>query len=272
MRIGAHLWIGKGLESCLELAVKLNCQCLQIFLHNPRQWQIKRRSDLELVNFRRELKKAKIFPLFVHMPYLLNLSSSEKRVRQLSLRRLSQELEEAETIGAFGYIIHPRNHQKISSGEETSLLAWALALFSDVKVIPLLENTATRGNWWSLWSPVKKSFSWVRFCLDTAHAWAAGYDLRSRDGFQLMLKDIEKNVGLRYISLIHANGSKVTCGSGLDRHESLNRGTFGLRIFQWLGSHKQLRNRPFIIETPRRGLAEDRENMALLRKIGEKHA
>ncbi len=275
MIVGAHVWIGEGLQQAIRLACQLHCQCLQIFLHNPRCWQVKKRSDQQLLSFKKELAERKLFPLIIHMPYLINLCSSEAVVRKLSLRRMALEIKEAETIGASGYVIHPGSYGESGFSPGWKRLVSNLKYFSQTPVKILLENTSgqkrTLGSCWTHFESIKDKISNVGFCLDTAHAWAAGYQLSCKEGFESMMAEIEKTIGLQYINLIHANGSAAGCGSHLDRHESLYRGRLGLEVFHWLAAEKKLGRLPFIIETPRRSLAEDKRNLRILRTIGGKY-
>ncbi|HOJ39384.1 MAG TPA: deoxyribonuclease IV [bacterium] len=271
VRTGAHLWIGQGLSEVVVVACRLKCQCLQIFLHSPRQWRVKKRPDCELVSFRKALKLQGLEPLVVHMPYLINLASPEGSVVSLSLKRLALELEEAETAGATAYVLHPGSH--LGCGPQAGLkrLIGNLQKISGSNVKLLLENTAGQGQslgrFWSGFREIRQHCPQTGFCLDTAHAWAAGYNLTSSTGFQSMLAEIEKTLGLEYIFLVHANGSAAVCGSGLDRHASLDRGKIGLEVFQWLAQDKYLGKLPFIIETPKNSLSEDRRNLKLLLRV-----
>ncbi len=144
MKIGAHIWIGKRTEKAGETAINLGCECMQIFLHNPRSWKISQRDDDEMAEFAEFLKEKDIQPLAIHMPYLLNLASSDKEILRLSIKRLETEIEEAEKIGASFYIIHPGSSTSKIAGIKQ--MCKILKNFAGTKTKVLIENTAGQGN------------------------------------------------------------------------------------------------------------------------------
>jgi len=140
MRTGAHIWIGKGLDETVRIIDYLECDCFQIFLHNPRSWERKKRNKKEVVKFKKEIKKRKIFPFVIHMPYLLNLSSSDKKIFKRSVNLFEREIEEAEEYSADYYVIHPGSNPDRKNGIKN--LCSVLKNFKSrkIKILVVLET------------------------------------------------------------------------------------------------------------------------------------
>ncbi|MCM8772025.1 MAG: deoxyribonuclease IV [Candidatus Omnitrophica bacterium] len=273
MKIGAHLWIGEGLLKVLNYCDYLKCDCFQIFLSNPRSWKRKKRDIEEIEKFIQEIKKRKIEPFVVHMPYILNIAVNDKNLRKNLINFLIKEIEESEKIGANFYVIHPGFHK--GTGEKIGIenAIEVLKNFKNSKIKILLENTAGQGT--SLGSDFKqlgyildKINGNLGICFDTAHAFQAGFNIIN---FEKVKKSIEKFIDLSYIKLIHANDSKTFCGSKIDRHEHIGKGKIGIKGFENIIKDDYFGSLPFIIETPKLSLKEDKENIKILKKIGEKY-
>ncbi|HNS32226.1 MAG TPA: deoxyribonuclease IV [bacterium] len=276
MKTGAHLLIGKGLVSTLDAAVSLHCDCIQLFLHNPRGWQRKPRHDSELDSFREAAAEKKISPVAIHMPYLVNLATDDRDVRIKSLRVLEIELSESEKMGASYYVIHPGSHRGMGIKKGIENVASGLKSFNGGQVRILLENTAGQGDsvgsrWNELGSIIDKLHGKAGVCFDTAHAFESGYDIRNPDFLDAMKREIEKSLGLRYILLIHANDSLTLKGSNVDRHQHIGRGRIGLKGFENLVMDDWFGSLPYIIETPKGSACDDKNNLKILRKLGEKY-
>ncbi|MCM8816979.1 MAG: deoxyribonuclease IV [Candidatus Omnitrophica bacterium] len=269
MKIGAHIWIGAGLKKAAEMAVNLGCECIQIFLHNPRSWKIFPRSNYEMANFAKFLKKKDIQPLAIHMPYLVNLASSDKEILRLSIKRLEIELEESEKIGASFYIVHPgSNTSKIGGLKQISKI---LRNFESTKTKILIENTAGQGNTiggsWEDFGYIFQNLKNFGVCFDTAHAFVSGNDFRKKHGFEKMLREMEKYFPLNLICIVHANDTLSESGSKTDRHQHLGKGLIGVKGFKNLLNDKHFSTLPFIIETPKGSLEDDRKNLNWLSKL-----
>jgi len=273
MRTGAHIWIGKGLDETIKIIDYLECDCFQIFLHNPRSWERKKRNKEEIVKFKKEIKKRKIFPFVIHMPYLLNLSSSDKKIFKRSVNLLEREIEEAEEYSADYYVVHPGSNPDRKKGVKN--LCSVFKNFKSRKIKILVENTSGSGNhlcgnldeFKYILDKVENTF----FCFDTAHAFQYGYKLNSKSGFNEMVEKIEKNSLLDYILLIHANDSLTKQGSKIDRHQHIGKGYIGIKGFELLIRHQYFGNLPYIIETPKETIGQDKRNLKLLRQIGVKY-
>ncbi|MCX7705377.1 MAG: deoxyribonuclease IV [bacterium] len=269
MKIGAHVWVGNGLNNAGKAAVNIGCQCIQIFLHNPRSWKISRRNNDEMIGFTVFLKENNIQPLAVHMPYLLNLASPDRKIFSLSIKRLEIEMEEAEKMVADFYIIHPGSCPSKIKGIKQ--LCEGLKNFTGLKTRILIENTSGQGNSlggnWQDFEYLFQKLEGIGICFDTAHAFASGNDFRTKIGFRKMISDMEKYFPRKSIFLVHANDSLSECGSRIDRHQHLGKGFIGKNGFKILMKDQYFSLLPFIIETPKTSLDDDRQNLKWLKKI-----
>jgi len=276
MRTGAHIWIGEGLEQAVEVAKELGCDCFQIFLQNPRSWKRRKRSDEELRGFRESVIRNNIMPVVVHMPYLLNLASPDRRISAMSRALFEKEMDEAQSIGADYYVLHPGSHMGTGLDAGVKNLAENLKSFVGISPGILLENTAGQGNTiggrWEDFAYLFERFGGdVGICLDTAHAFEAGYDIRKKEGLYDMLDTIDRKLGSSRILVVHANDSASKLGSRLDRHQHISRGYLGKTAFDLLVRDEYCGNLPFIIETPKSDANADRRNLRILKEIGEKY-
>jgi deoxyribonuclease-4 len=273
MRLGFHLSIAGSLSLALRQARTLGCQALQIFVQNPRQWQwrpVPAAQIREFVTARRELG---IGPLAVHLGYLPNLAAGEARLYRRSRERLLKELALARELEADFLVCHPGH----ALPEEGGLVRAARALAQAVAQVPppplvLLENTAGQGRelGWrlsQLGDILERSAVPLGLCLDTAHAYAAGYDIRRRAGVNRLLGEIAQGPGVSRIKLIHLNDSRGGLGSRVDRHQQLGQGNIGLEGFREFFSHPLINPAAVIMETPRRHRADEWYNLLVARTL-----
>jgi len=273
MKIGAHLWIGEGLLKTIEYCDYLECNCFQIFLSNPRSWKRKYRDKKETNKFKEEIEKRKIKPIVVHMPYILNIAEENKKIREKIINFLEDEIEESIKIGAEYYVVHPGFHKDLTEEKGLKNVVDLLKNFLKAGIKILIENTSGQGtslgyNFKQLSYVLEKLDSNLGICFDTAHAFQSGYNLKK---FENVKKYIEKFIDLSYILLIHANDSMTELGSRIDRHEHIGKGRIGKVGFENLIKDGYFGDLPFIIETPKLSLEEDKKNIAILKKIGEKY-
>ncbi len=276
MRIGAHIWIGEGLEKAVDTAETLGCGCFQMFLQNPRSWNRRKRPDEEITAFRKSIKKSNIKPVVVHMPYILNLASPDRKIAGMSQALFEKEMMEAENIGADYYVIHPGSHR--GAGIETGIKNLAASLGPFAGSVPkiLLENTAGQGNtiggrWEEFIYLFEKFGKDIGLCFDTAHAFQSGYNIKDEENLREMLDVIDGKLASGAILLIHANDSASPLGSGLDRHQHIGRGFLGKDSFELLVKDAYCGTLPFIIETPKSEINSDRKNIEILKKMGMKY-
>lgn len=277
MRIGAHVSIEEKIYLAVDRAKTLGCDTMQIFPGNPRSWYPLQVSSEDAQEFQRRRAEAKISPVAIHLPYLINLGSARLDTQSASVASMKAILGLATMLGADYLVVHVGSHG--GQGREKGLIAVARNLRrvleeSVFRKKILLENTAGAG--YALGYRMKdlgEIFAFlddderVGFCLDTSHAFAAGYDLSQKEGLKLLLEEIEQEFGLKRLLLVHANDARGTLGSGRDRHEHIGKGHIGLEGFKILLSHPYLSRLPFIIETPRMGSADDARNIELLRSL-----
>ncbi len=269
MRFGFHVSIAGGLSQAIPRAIERDCQTIQIFSRNPRGWAFSPLDEQDAMVFKEGSKAHDIRPVFVHMPYLANLASPDKDLFGRSVRSLAEDLKRSALIGAEYVIMHVGSAQEAAKGLERMSCGINEAL-TEVKnqVKLLLENTAGSG------SELGHEFGQLRtiidgvkqhdrmgMVLDTAHAFAAGYDLRTGSAVAACLGELDRTVGLDRLFLVHLNDSKFECGSRRDRHWHIGKGMIGTGMRHILRS-EALQDLPVIMETPRTGLKEDSMNMA----------
>jgi deoxyribonuclease-4 len=271
-RLGVHTSIAGGIDLSILRAKELGCNTLQIFSHNPRTWKKPEFSE-EVVNRFREYRKLyDMNPLYIHTSYLINIASTNKQIRELSLKMLIWELDTADMLGADYLILHPGS----SSGDSLKgkrLAIDTLKKLRDMKswnVKLLLENTAgERGDISAtiedLWELAESCWGLSGgLCIDTCHAFQAGYDIRKDKDIEKFVENIIKVSGFDAIKLIHLNDSKKDFNSKVDRHEHIGLGKIGLTGFKSLLNHSALREIPIILETPKRS---ERDDLINLRKV-----
>lgn len=275
IRLGLHLSIQGSLDLVIDRGVERGCNTLQMFSRNPRGWESKNLSSHTVENFRNKLKKSGIWPIFIHTPYLLNLASPKDTVYNRSVNVLKDELRRATELGVPYVVTHLGSHLGYGKMEGFKRIANAVnnsLLSVEGNVILLLENTAgTRNSMGSSFEDIKhildriKSVERVGLCFDTAHAFAAGYDLVSRGAVQYTLKHLDRVVGLGALKLVHLNDSKGALGSRIDRHEHIGMGMIGEQGFMNI-LQSRLGKLPLILETP---IDERRNDIGNLEKVKE---
>jgi deoxyribonuclease-4 len=273
MRLGFHLSISGSLLRALNEARVLGCQALQIFIQNPRSWKWREPAAAAIREFTAARRRLGLGPLVVHLSYLPNLAAADPELYALSTARLARELALARDLEADYLVSHP-GHGEPADG---SLPRVAEALNRAVARVPppplvLLENTAGQGRELG-WRPSQlaeiMTLSGVPLglCLDTAHAWGAGYDLTSFAGASRLLAAIAGGPGLNRLKVVHLNDSKAPLGSRRDRHTHLGLGTMGVDGLRQFFSHPWLQAAAAILETPRRHQADEWRNLLTARHL-----
>jgi deoxyribonuclease-4 len=259
MSIGAHVSTAGGLSTCVGRAQALGAECMQIFLCAPQRWQEPRHTDEQVHEFGRLVAEAGIGPNFAHATYLINLASEEPLLRQRSIQSLSVCAAWADRVGLSGVVVHVGSGrgQPIEDAEVQVATALEQVLADGTTSAILLENSAGSGE--LLGSRFAQIGGLVDrlgrdrrlgLCLDTAHTFASGYDLRVDDGIQRALDEISRHLGIERLRLIHANDSKVGLGSAVDRHENIGRGMLGEEAFQRMLADPTLGALPWVLEVP----------------------
>lgn len=265
MLLGCHLSISGGLHQAITQAEELGINALQIFSHNARSWHLKDLQRNEIDAFSQKRRESPLEYVVIHTSYLINLASPKDDIYRKSVQAFRAEVKRAGQLDIPHVNTHVGAH--VGAGIEAGLERVAQALnevlqspeareFPDITI--LLENDAGEGTSLGvrfeelgvILDNVKQSER-LGVCFDTCHGFAAGYDLTSPKGLEAMLKELEREIGLKRLKLIHANDSKHPRGSRRDRHEHIGRGQIGLRGFQLMVNHPRLRDLPFILETPK---------------------
>jgi deoxyribonuclease-4 len=258
--LGAHVSVAGGLCSAFPRAAELECTAMQVFVKNASQWRGKDLADDEADAFRAAHTASAVGPLVAHASYLINLASTDPLVLERSAAALADELVRCGRLGVHGLVLHPGAH--LGMGEEAGLESFAAALERVLAAVPgvptrvLLENTAGQGTCLgcrlehlarirSLVSAPHR----VGVCLDTCHAFAAGYPLHEPAGREAFLAEVEELLGLDVLGCFHVNDSVKPFNSRRDRHAHIGDGEIGLDLFAWLLTEPRLAAIPMVLET-----------------------
>ena len=286
MLIGCHLSIGKGFSNVLDEAESLSMNAVQIFSHNASSWRMKGITSDTAASFRERFARSSVEYIVIHTMYLLNLASPDDALYERSIDALIEEIKRAGMLGIDRVVIHIGAHK--GSGVEAGIARVTSALNrvlgSDIakenrKVRVLLEDTAgagtTMGTSFSEIGAITRGLDDPRrvgVCLDTCHAFAAGYELRTADGLARTLSEFDLEIGLDRLELIHLNDSKFPLGARRDRHAHIGAGEIGIAGISLIVNHPALRDLPFILETPKEMDGKpgaDRVNLAQVRSLRE---
>jgi deoxyribonuclease-4 len=259
--LGAHESIAGGLHRALERGAEIYCDCLQIFVKNASQWRAKPLAEEAVDIWRQRWSDSPVGPVFAHASYLINLATDDPDNLEKSRRALADELDRCAQLGLDGLVLHPGAH--LGAGEELGIdrvaasLATALAETPQEAPPVLLENTAGQGTLLghrleqlASIREVSGFASRIGFCLDTCHAFAAGYPLHTKDGLRSFLDRVDDLLGLASVGCFHLNDSRQPFDSRRDRHANLGDGEMGLDAFLRLIDVPQLSAKPMILETP----------------------
>jgi deoxyribonuclease IV len=240
-------------------AQQMGAECMQIFLCSPQRWQLPRHTDEQVDEFRRLRIESGIGPNFAHATYLVNLAAADPVMRQRSIQNLSACAAWAERVGLVGIVVHVGSGRGQSIAEAETQVAGALTevLAAGSSAAIVLENSAGSGELLgSRFDQIGALFDRLDrdprlgLCVDTAHTFASGYDLREADGLERALDEIQTHIGIERLQVIHANDSKVGLGSAVDRHENIGRGHLGEETFRRLLAHPTLAPIPWVLEVP----------------------
>lgn len=268
-----------GVYTAVQRAREAGATALQVFTRNQRQWRAAPLTAEDVERFEAERAAWGDYPISAHASYLINLASDAPEGAERSVALMADELARAAELSITFVVVHPGAHkgQGVELGARLAAerLDEALNRCSDDAVMVLLENTAGQGTMLGgafdeLAAIIAASRMPERYgiCLDTAHAFGAGYDLRDEQAYNTMFAELEKAVGLKRLKLIHVNDSLCELGSRKDRHTHIGQGEMGEQAFQLLMQDPRLVTVPMILETPKgQGLDEDIMNMATLRRL-----
>lgn len=279
--LGVHVSVAGGLATAFERAATLGCDTIQIFVKNANQWRARPLDDGDAAAFRAAHAAGKVGAVMAHASYLINLAAIDPRLLALSVEALTDELERCGRLGVEGLVLHPGAH--LGSGEESGLDRAAAALDQALAALPrlrtrvLLENTAGQGSCLGHrlehLATLRERLPAARrrrvgFCIDTCHAFAAGYPVAGRAGWRDFVAEVADRLGIQSLGCIHVNDSLRPCGSRRDRHAHIGEGLLGLPTFARLLAEPALAAVPMIVETdPGKDMAGHARDLAALRGL-----
>ena len=280
MRLGSHMSIAGGLDQAPLRGRQAGCDTIQVFTKSNRQWGARPLSDCEVEAFKANLAATGIGPVVAHDCYLLNLAAPRAALWRKSVAAFRVELERAERLGIPYLVTHPGAHLGRGEADGIARVAEALnllhAALPSARVQVLLETTAGQGSSLgyrfeqlaAILAGVERADR-LGVCLDTCHVFAAGYDIRSAEGYRRTLRELDACVGLRRLKAIHLNDSVQGLGSRVDRHAHIGVGRLGLEAFQLILNDRRLRRVPMVLETPKDDdfVRADRRNLGRLRRL-----
>ena len=254
--IGAHISTKGGLHTVFERASLLNASAIALFA-----------------------KLRNVKPILTHASYLISLATTNPEFHRKSIEALADELDRAERLGIHAVVLHPGAHLGAGVDHGVDQIARSLdrihAMLPEHKVVTLLETAAGQGSCLGctfeelgriidLVDDKKR----VGICVDTCHIFAAGYDIRTRGGWERAAEEIETHVGIARVGAFHLNDSKKPLGSRVDRHEHIGEGQIGVEAFRFVLNDARFRRIPKLLETPKKIEHEsDRKNLATLRSL-----
>jgi deoxyribonuclease-4 len=276
-RIGAHLPIKDGLHEALLLGAELGCNAIQLFSRNPRGWMAKPLTKEAIDLFRQTRKRTKLSPVLIHANYLINLAAADELLLAKSIVSFREEVERAILLGVDYLVVHPGSAR--GACETDGIETCARSLNTACKGLRLgrlrilLENTAGQGEC------IGHRFEHLReimnrcsklplgVCIDTAHSFTAGYDIREEEGLEATIEIIRRTVGLKNVRAVHFNDSRAPYNSRVDRHWHIGEGHIGREALRRVARHPKLAHAAFILETPYDDPRADVKNLESLRSF-----
>lgn len=277
MKIGAHVRTAGGVDLAIDRAQEIGAEAIQIFSGAPQAWKRKVYKPGEVESYKQKVAETGIEPAFIHGLYLVNLASQKPDLLAKSLDALTQEMQAAHLIGARGVIFHLGSHK--GAGYEQCVEQLVEYVRKVVGATPddtwlILENSAGQGgsigsNFAELGRILRDSGSdRVKVCIDTQHAFAAGYDWTTTEGTAKAMKEFDKEVGAGNLVAVHANDSKCELAGGRDRHENIGEGHIGRQGFLNILSHPAFKDVPFLLEVPGfEDTGPDAKNVQILKAL-----
>jgi len=277
--LGAHMSIRGGVSMAIERARSIHCTAMQMFVKNNMQWFARPLRREEIRAFLDHVQRGELLSIFAHANYLINLAATNPRFHANSIRAFSEELTRANQLQLPFLVVHPGAH--LGAGEEAGLekivksIDRVLAGLPKIKTRIALETTAGQGS--CLGSKFEHLAYIIRrvreperlcVCLDTAHIFAAGYDISGDSSLRKTFREFDRLMGRDRLVAIHLNDSKMACGSRVDRHEHIGKGRIGLDAFRLIMRNRHFHRLPKVLETPKgKDLREDVMNLKTLRAL-----
>jgi len=277
--LGAHTSTSGGVEKAIDRALAVGCTAMQVFVKNNMQWFASPFSGKEIQAYLDHPRREELGSVFAHSGYLINLAATSDEFHEKSLRSLREELVRADQLGLPFLVLHPGAH--MGAGIEAGLQKVVKSIDSIFAAIPkvktkiALETTAGQGSslgheFGQLEYILKNAHEPERLCvcLDTAHVFAAGYDISTPSGAKKVFAEFHKRIGFARLAALHLNDSKVPLDSRVDRHENIGNGKIGIEAFRFVMNEPRFAKIPKVLETPKgKEMAEDVVNMNTLRAL-----
>jgi deoxyribonuclease IV len=258
--LGAHVSIAGGVSQAPGRGNQIGCECIQIFTKSSRQWAAKPYPAEEIEAFKQAREETGIQMVVAHDSYLVNLGAPGEELRKKSINAFIDELQRCEALEVPYLISHPGAH--MGAGEAAGVKTIADSIDQahkacrGYKVMITLEITAGQGSvLGSRFEQMARIFDAVkenerlRLCFDTEHAFAAGYDLRTKEGYEQAFTELNRHIGLKRLVAFHINDSMKPLNSHVDRHEHIGKGHLGLETFQRLVNDPRFAGIPMCLET-----------------------
>lgn len=274
--LGSNVPTIGGFHTGFKWGDKWGCECIQIYLTLSRRWDVPNLSQQEITRFKKSWQESSVKKVVAHVPYLVNLASFNEELRDKSVKRLGIEISRAIKFSVSLLVLHPGSYGVSTREEGIKRIIEALNRVleeTEGSVKILLETMAGQGTMIGsrfeeialILKRVSKSEK-LGVCLDTGHLFMAGYDIRGYKGWESILNEFNKIIGIEKIGAIHLNDSKTDLGSRIDRHACIGEGKLGLQVFQAILKDKRFREIPKILEIPERD-ARSKDNLELLRNL-----
>jgi deoxyribonuclease-4 len=283
-RIGAHLPLGSGMVKAADRAAEIGADVIQIFSDNPTAWRRRSSPPAELDAFRRRLELLEIGPLAIHASYLINLAGPDEGFHEKSVAVLAHELLTAQRYGAAFVNVHIGSHRGTGTDAGAERVATtvvrALDAVADGAPDPIIALENSAGGGFGLGATVDElrivleaivargvPRERVGLCLDTAHLWGAGHDIADPSTLNALLDDLDAQIGLERLAMIHLNDSRSELGSHTDRHQHIGAGRIGPAGMAAILCHPRLLHVPCYLETPGMDEGYDAINIARCREL-----
>jgi deoxyribonuclease-4 len=278
-KVGFHAPIAGGLQNALLKAQSLGADTVQMFSRNPRGWMARALTAEEVERFRAVRAETNLSPVVIHCNYLVNLAAADLTILEKSRASFREEAQRAISLGADYLVLHPGSARGSCEADAIRTCAESLKIacrgldLGSFRI--LLENTAGQGEC------IGHRFEHLReiieacpelhlgVCLDTAHAFTAGYDIRDEDGLSATIEALERNVGTEQVRAVHFNDSKADYNSRVDRHWHIGLGHIGQDALRRVARHPRLAHAAFLLETPQDEIGDDARNLGVLRSFVE---
>lgn len=277
LRIGAHVSGAGSLDKAIDRALDIGAECVQLFPSPPQGWGFKVPDELVVAEFKRKAFEHGVGPNVFHAIYLVSLGADDPALVQRGKASLVKYLSVAGDMGVHGVIFHLNSHKgrgfDAVFGQVAENIREALAESPGGAQL-ILENSAGMGN--HIGSKFAEIGAFVRelddprvgVCLDTQHSFAAGYDLRTREGVDAALDEFDRDIGIRHLVAVHCNDSKPELGGAVDRHENIGEGRMGIAAFEAILAHPAFADVPFYLEVPGyEGKGPDARNVETMKQV-----